>query len=237
MTGRTRESLTLSLLALLCACGPAVAGSGRAAEDQRTVGAWRTLSVASGVHATVTRGAPGVTLSGDDNLLPLVETVVEGTTLHVRLRDQASAWPKLTLAAQVSGEVLEGVAASGSSTVDGSATPTGSNPFRVDASGSSRVTLSAVDASAVRVTASGASNVVVAGRADTLDAFASGSSNIVARELPVDRAQVDGSGASSLELTVRSRVDGSLSGSSRLTLRGGASSSVSASGGSTVTTN
>lgn len=228
--------LALAGLLLFAGCGGVVSGSGRAAEDQRTVGAWRTLDVGSGIHATVTRGAPAVTLTGDDNLLPLIETVVEGETLHVRLRSDLVAWNHLELTAQVQGEVLEGVHASGAATVDGDATTTRTAPFPVEASGSSRVTLGALDASEVLVTASGASTVTLEGLAERLTVRASGSSTVDTRALPVDHANVDASGASTLELTARAKVQGSLSGSSRLELGGGASTDVAASGGSTIAT-
>lgn len=224
-------------LVLLTGCGGVVSGSGRAAQVDRTVTAWRTLDVASGIQATVSRGAPSVRLTGDDNLLPLIETVVEGDTLHVRLVPNTVAWNHLELTAQVQGDVLEGVHASGSATVDGDATATRARPFVVDASGSSRIALGMVDAADVQVTASGASVVTLEGLADALTVHASGSSTVDTRALPVDRAHVDASGSSELDLTVRASVDGALSGSSRLELSGGAHADVAATGGSTIATN
>ena len=236
---RRGRALTLGLLTFLAlsGCGGLVSGSGRAAQAERTVGPWRTLDVASGIHATVTRGAPAVTLTGDDNLLPLIETVVEGDTLHVRLVPNTVAWNHLELTAEVQGEVLEGVHASGSATVEGDATPTRGAPFVLDASGSSHVDLGALDATEVQVNASGASVVTLEGVADALTVSASGASTVDTRALPVDRAHIDASGSSELDVTVRVSVDGALSGASRLELAGGAHANVAATGGSTVTTN
>lgn len=231
---KSLRSLAVSwcVLGLASGCGPVVAGSGVVAEERRTVGAWRTLAVADGIHTEVARGAPGVVLTTDDNLLEQVETVLEGTVLHVRVK----AWyvsTELGISARVSGEVLEGVAASGGSTVTGAATPAAST--RVDASGRSKVTLTALDTPELHLDASGASTVTLSGRTASLRANASGASLVRARELTASTADVSGSGASSLELNVASTLTGSLSGASHLTWVGGAASNVSTSGGSTAT--
>jgi hypothetical protein len=216
------------------ACGASFArGSGTLAEDQRTIGAWKTLRVESGIHATVVRGAPGVTVATDDNLLQEVETVLEGTTLVVRLRPWTTLDTRLGVTATVSGDVLEGVDASGAAVVTGTATPT--QAFPIAASGSSVVSVDGLDTTDLRVDASGASRVTALGHAVALAANASGASTIDARGVPVERATIDGSGASTLQLEVRTRIDGVLSGGSHLAYGGGASSSVVASGGSTVT--
>lgn len=227
--------LVLSSFAVLSlsACGPWVQGSGRAAEEQRTVGAWKTLRVESGITAVVKKGDPGVTLNTDDNVLREVETFLEGTTLVVRVRPMTNIDSRLGISATVSGDVLEGVAASGAAVVSGAATPTPAS-FFVDASGSSTVRLTGVDTSAMRIEASGSSAVTASGRANTLDAQASGASIIDTRELLVDTASIHGSGASNLQIFARNGVSGSLSGASRLTWIGGGNSTVSTSGGSTA---
>ncbi|MEW5742379.1 MAG: DUF2807 domain-containing protein [Myxococcota bacterium] len=220
------------MLALATGCGPVVVGSGRVVEEQRPVSPWRTLSVASGIRAEVVRGAPGVTITTDDNLQPEVEAFVDGSTLVVRVKPLLDVSSRTGITARVSGDRLEGVAASGGSSVTGAATST--TDFHVDASGGSAVTLTGLDTTELSVDASGASTVTVSGVAATLRASASGASSVDGRGLPVQSASIDGSGASTLHLNVASTITGSLSGASRLTWTGGATANVSTSGGSTA---
>lgn len=218
---------------MVSGCGLSfVTGSGRAAEEVRAVGSFRTSSIGSGIRATVVKGPPGVTLTADDNVLPEVETVLEGQDLVVRVRPYTSIDSRLGITAVISGDVLEGLDASGGANVTATATPVAT--FPLNASGGSHVQLAGLDATDVVADVSGGSHATLTGRTQTLKANASGASTVDARALNSTTATVDASGASSLDLFVTSRVDGSLSGSSRLTWAGGAPSDVETSGGSTA---
>lgn len=218
--------------AWLCACGPVVVGSGRVAEDARSVGAWRTLQVASGIHATVERGTPGVTLTTDDNLLPLVETDLDGDTLVVRLQPFTAIQSVHGVRAVVRGERFEGLQASGGSTVQGDATTAAT--FGLDASGGSVVQVSGLDSDAVRVNASGGSQVALSGRCSAHSATASGGAAVDSGQLQCARATVAGSGGARLTVHATDLVDGSLSGGSQLYVEGPARAEVDASGGSQI---
>lgn len=220
------------VIALTSGCG-AVAGSGRVVDQQRTVGAWKTLRVESGIRAEVVKGEPGVVVTTDHNLLAEVEPVLEGTTLVVRVRPHVDVSSNFGIAAKVSGDVLESAEASGASVITGVATLT--ETFRLGASGASTLTITGLDATDVRMDASGASTITASGRATSLRANASGAPVLEAHDLPVRTAEVDGSGGSTLRLNVTDRLDGSLSGASHLQWTGGAASTVAASGGSTTT--
>lgn len=232
MTSKQSAVMAVVSVAWLSACGPAVVGSGRVADEERAVGAWRTLRVASGIQATVERGAPGVTVTTDDNLVPLVETFLEGDALVVRLRPLTAVETSKGVRATVRGDRLEGLQASGGSTVSGAATA--ASGFTVGASGGSVVTVSDLDSSAVRVDASGGSLVTFSGRCSTHAVNASGGARVDSAQLACARATVEGSGASWISVNAAETVDGNLSGGSQLYVEGTARADVRASGGSQV---
>ncbi len=219
-------------VAVLSACGPIVIGSGRIAERERTVGAWRVLQVEDAIRTTFVQGPPSVTVTTDDNVLSEVETIVEGDVLIVRLRPGAMINTQYGISATLRGDRLEGVRASGASTVTGAATPTAD--FRIDVSGASRATITELDAASVAAAASGASTLVLSGRAGTLSANASGAAVLDAQAMPAVSAEIDGSGGSTLTLNVSQSVRGHLSGGSKLVLHGGGANQVATSGGASV---
>ncbi len=97
MNSRLRQTLThLVAPALLClgllppaAQAATTQGSGRAASEMRTVAEFQAIALNGPMDLTVRQGnSPSVQVEADDNLLPLLETVVEssgnGPTLLVR---------------------------------------------------------------------------------------------------------------------------------------------------------
>ena len=57
----------------------AVSGSGNVVEQSRNVGDFSSVHVASGIQVKIEPGRPGpIVLRGEDNILPLVKTDVEG---------------------------------------------------------------------------------------------------------------------------------------------------------------
>ena len=78
------------LLALGSACARTV-GSGRVHSESRSVSDFEAIAVSDAIDLKVRQGSQeALTLSADDNLLPLIETVVEsreqGRTLVIRVR-------------------------------------------------------------------------------------------------------------------------------------------------------
>jgi hypothetical protein len=79
-----------------------IVGSGKSATETRTVGAFDRLSLQDGVTATVRRGATqNIAITADDNIVPLVETKLQGTTLIVRVRPNTSMRTKSPIAVAI----------------------------------------------------------------------------------------------------------------------------------------
>ncbi len=225
---------TLILLpsVLLLACGQ-VNGNGNVTTTTREVTSFRKLRVADALNATVTTGARSVTVRTDENLQGLIESVIEGDALVLRLPPGTGIGSSTALEVTVVNEVVEGVDASGAANVI--ATATAIPTFAVSASGSSTVSITGVSSDAVDVSASGSSDVTLAGSAMTGQLNASGSSNLSLRDLPLDSAVIALSGASTLHGRVATSLSGSASGASNAFITGNPSSTVGLSGSSNVT--
>ncbi|HEY9028437.1 MAG TPA: DUF2807 domain-containing protein, partial [Burkholderiaceae bacterium] len=71
--------------------GDRIVGSGHVTDTQRKLAPFTTLRIEGPVDVDAHPGAnPGVTIHADDNIEPLIETVVEGNDLVVRLRHGTS---------------------------------------------------------------------------------------------------------------------------------------------------
>jgi len=245
MTMRWRVWIALPALAIATGCNgnflarmaSAIEGSGVAKEESRPVEAFHALEAGSTLEVSiqVTKDAkPSLKIKGDDNIVPLVESVIEDGKLILRIKDNANIRPKVTLTAEVVTTELDGVDASGASTVKvkgGSKV----DKFTAGASGAARVSVEGIEAQKASATATGASHVVLSGTATSLKAEASGASEVKAGSLKAEDAQVSISGASSAAVHASKSVAGDVSGASRLDLGGRpAKNTVTTSGASSV---
>ncbi len=199
-----------------------IPGSGVAKEEARAVDAFHAIDAGSALQVTVlvTPGAkPTGKINGDDNLVPLIESVVRDGTLILRLKDNSSISPKLPLLAEVTAGELDGVEASGAASVKVKG-GTKVNRFTATTSGAADVAVEKVESSQAVANASGASHIVLAGSAASLKVDASGASQVKAEALVVEEAEVSISGASGVALHANKSVEGDVAGASRLDIHG-----------------
>jgi hypothetical protein len=219
---------------------PAVVGSGVSRQEARTIDAFHEVEAGNSllVNITVDPGAkPSLKISGDDNLVPLVESVIRDGTLVLRVKEGTSMKPKLPIVAEVIAGELEGVDASGAAriTVKGVVK---TKRFAAEASGAAQVVVEGLALSEAIADASGASQIELSGSAASLKVEASGAGQVKARALQVDDANVSIDGASVVVVRVSNSVAGELSGASQLDVSGNpAKKSVSTSGASRVVFN
>jgi hypothetical protein len=227
-----RTTLVLPLV-LLSACAFAqTKGNGVSQEQQREVGAFEQVHIASGLKATVKPGPASVRVSGDENVLPLIETEVEGGRLVARVkRGQNLRGGNVQLT--ITTPKVTAVSASGGGHLEAEASA--SERFSAKASGGSQVRVRGVDARQLQVESSGGSQVTLAGRADTVDVDASGGALVHARELEMATLTVDASGGTIVEAGPSKRLEADLSGGCEVRLtRNPAEREVDVSGGSEV---
>lgn len=205
-----------------------------AASQDRDVPAFEAVSISAGMHATIEIGpARPVHLEADAQVLPLIETVVEGGELRVRFRED-NRWSvgSHDVVVTIQTPKLTSVSGSGGSIIRAAFTRAGKSSIK--ASGGSEIDARGVDAGQLTAQGSGGSILQVAGRADTLELEMSGGTRFKGRDFAVQDLTVHGSGGSEGRLQATGKVSGGLSGGSQLRVRGKATARVSTSGGSQV---
>lgn len=199
-----RTALTLGMLMLTGCWGgisigprPTIIGSGRVVEQAREVAGFTSISVGSALVVDVSfDDVQAVTVSGDDNLVTLVQTEVKGATLEVFCN--ASRRTSNPLLVKVTVPYLDAI----------------------DVHGASRVTAHDLQGGSLSVKLSGASQLTVTGRVDEIDAQLSGASGLKAAELVSQYATVRASGASNAKLHTTESIVAKASGASNVVIRG-----------------
>jgi hypothetical protein len=215
---------------------PPIVGSGVPIVEGRDCTGFDGLQVSHAIKAEVEVevGADfDVRVSGDDNIVPLVETDVLDEELRVRLRPNTRVKCATPLEITIQMPALRDVDVSGASSVIISGDV---DMQSVEASGASKVVAANVTAGDLDVDASGASRIELAGTCESITADASGASTIDLKGLSSSTVAVDCSGASSLHAGITESLSGGASGASTVTYAGETDVAVSTSGASAVKT-
>jgi len=168
-------------------------GSGTAAEDTRTVSEFDEVVVSGALQLELSLGKkPALKLSGDDNLLPLIETKVEGSKLTVSSKKNLD--PKLPLRLELSAK----------------------NVKRVALSGAGKINVEGVDNDALAIELSGAGDVLLKGKTKKLKIGFSGAGKADATGLSASSVSVSISGAGKVELGEPKELDVKISGAGKV---------------------
>jgi hypothetical protein len=217
-------------VSVICAASTAAL----AATEDRDVAPFDSIHVATGIRAAVSIGPRSpVHIEADKDVLPLVETRVDGGTLHVGFKPHTRLFHsngEVTVSVQT--PELHAVAASSGAMVKAALTKSDQSALAASSGGDIRVR--GVDARKLVAKASGGGVLQVAGRAETIELSVSGGAHFDGPQLEARDVEVEGSGGAQAELRATGNVRGSLSGGSELHVRGGAHTSVATSGGSEV---
>ncbi|MCE4553746.1 head GIN domain-containing protein [Pelomonas cellulosilytica] len=196
-----------------------VRGSGAKVEKVRTLAAFTKLRLDGPFDVKLAQaGTDQATIVADDNVEPLVETVVEGDTLVVRLKRDAGFTTRFTPTVRLDARGLQAVALHGSGDL-------AMDRFRADSLalnvvGSGDVQLGLVELKELNVSISGSGDVRLAGRADQQTWKVSGSGDVDAGSLTGRSARVELSGSGDVSLGVVEELDARLTGSGDLSYAG-----------------
>lgn len=210
-----RALLVVLLASSACA---RVNGSGVPKTETRSFEPFTAIALKGGLELETVSGPAQLTLSGDDNLLALVETTVVNGCLFVSPRQNVSFSPSLPLRVTVSAPTLHRLSASGASSVElNGATD---RQLELVVEGGASLVAKALDLDALQVSAKGGSHLELAGQARHADLEFAGGVDAQAKGLSVAHAVVAAAGGSSVELTVTEAIAGSASGGSDATVGG-----------------
>lgn len=192
----------LSVGLLLSSCVTSVGGtvgSGTAKTETRNVSGFTgiTFSGAGALNITQT-GSESLTISADDNLLPLLTSSVTNGVLDLGVKPGSAIHPTKPIVY----------------------TLTVKNLNTVTFSGAGAIKATNITTNALNVTLSGAGSMTISGSARSQTAHLSGVGSYNARDFPTDSAQMTISGVGSATITVNKTLTAEVSGVGSVTYYG-----------------
>ncbi len=193
--------------------GEQVQGSGRIVKQARQVSGFTGLSLAVPGRVELRIGdSEGVTIEADDNLLPLLETVVDGGTLRIRPSKRNLNLQSKSIRIVVQARSIERLSLGGSGSIE--ADPLRARRIDLDLGGSGRINLKGVDAETVSVSLGGSGDVQVGGgTAGKVSVSIGGSGDVDMGRVQATTASVSLAGSGDATVWPRERLSVSMAGS------------------------
>jgi hypothetical protein len=208
-----------------------VRGSGRIATERRAVTGFDRLGIMGDFEVELRQGSvEGIELVGDDDLLPLIETVVEGrdeprTTLRISPRKDVDLRPTQPIRIRVDLVKLASISLAGSSRVKANGLRTAR--LGLSLGGSGDIVLSALDAERIAVNIGGSGKVMVDGRAPEAVLTVAGSGHAGLGGLAADDVSVTVAGSGAADVRAERKLKVTIAGSGRVRHGGAAVPTVS----------
>ena len=186
-----------SALAWLALAAPAavaetISGSGRAVTQAREAKAFNAVSLAIPGKMEIVQGdREGITITADDNVMAEIETVVERDSLRIRFRKGLNVNTRTPIRVTVHARTMEAISIAGSGDV----------------------LAPSITARQLSVRISGSGDVLLGGKADSLDVRISGSGNVKAGKFETQRAHVSIAGSGDATLWARESLEVTVAGS------------------------
>jgi hypothetical protein len=194
------KKITIILLAAATAVAgcsrPGIKGDGTIKSEDRPVSDFSRVVATGGYQIQWTSGKPALNLSTDQNLLPLVRTVVSGDTLTIDTTEDLAPTKNITIII--------------SSAALADAQLTGGISFKAGP----------LAGPELKLVSTGASDISVEGSVTNLEASLTGASQLNAKSLATQTATLSLLGASDANVTVTDTLKVSITGAGSLTYSG-----------------
>jgi hypothetical protein len=177
--------------------GDGVQGNGVARTETRDVAAFQTIELDGAGRLELVAGPPGkLSITGDENILPLITTTVSDGKLVVN--EKQGYQPKTPLVISLSAP----------------------NVSRIEANGAGTVHVTGLTGASFALASRGASSADLTGQVDKLDIDVGGAGRIRASGLVAREAHVGISGAGSVEVNATEKLKADVSGVGAVKYRG-----------------
>ena len=213
--------------------GERVKGSGNVKKQVRELAHFTGVSLSLPANVELRIGnTESVSIETDDNLLPLIETVIDNGMLKIRPVKRNTSLQARTMKIVVYAKDIDRLSLGGSGSID--ADPLRADKLQFDLGGSGEIRLKGLESKSVSVTVSGSGNFKSgAGKAERLSISIGGSGDVDAGQVQVADASVSVAGSGTAVVWASTALSVKIAGSGDVNYYGDPklSRSVAGSGG------
>lgn len=191
---------------------PVLVGSGTPRTEARPVAGVTALDLQVPARVELVQGsAESLSITADDNVLPEIETRVDGSVLKIRFRGPLHLRTTTPMRIALSVKALEAVTISGSGDVRVGALKTGT--LSVTINGSGDAVFAALEAERLEASVRGSGDILAAGRTKAFEVSIAGSGDVKAAKLQADRVKVGIAGSGDAQVWARETLTVRVAGS------------------------
>lgn len=191
-----------------------IRGDGNTTSVTRTVEAFTGISSEGSWNVEITEGTPGtVTLKGDENLLPYIETTVKNGVLSIKSKGEVNLRSNSKITVEVTMNQINSLKLSGSGGINGKGGFTSDGNTDIAVSGSGNLNLDFDTFKDLTVQVSGSGNIRLNGNTRSMHAHVSGSGNIDCRDTRANDLTAMVSGSGNIKVHADKSINAVISGS------------------------
>ncbi|MBN1295333.1 DUF2807 domain-containing protein [bacterium] len=215
--------------------GHSVQGDGPVIVDQRNVEAFTGIRVNGSMDVTVTQGEQQtVAVHGEENLIPLIETIVRDDTLVIGSRNGIVSSQEIRVIITI--PRLNAVQVDGSGEIEATGVWTGEE-FVAVVNGSGDITVKMCDVDRITCRVSGSGDATLSGSTRELTCHLNGSGDIDASEMAAVQANAELHGSGDIRIRASATLNAKVVGSGDIHCTGDAEITRSIVGSGSIITN
>lgn len=196
-----------------------IKGNGNLITVQRTTSDYDGVSVGGSFDVILVKGKESkITIKGEENIIPYIETEVNGNTLQIKYQKNINIRTTKRLTVTVTYKEINKVTLGGSGNITNKGIIT-SEDLTVALGGSGNISLT-IDADEVRSKIGGSGNIKLSGNSNELDCAIAGSGSIKAYELSTNTINATIAGSGSIRTTVKTKIKAKVVGSGSIYYKG-----------------
>ena len=224
-----------AIVILFSACryvaGQRLRGNGNVRTEERSPGTFNAVASHGSFNVYVSTGNQSVKIEAEDNLLPYIETYVDGSVLHVDTKENYWLRPSRQIKIYVSSPDFKSIRSYGSGDITGLSKITDSSKLELGVNGSANIKMD-VNTPGIDAEINGSGDINLSGETKTFNGEIHGSGNVRAMNLQSEEANVKIYGSGNADIFASVKLDVHVAGSGDVNYKGNAqvSSSIAGSG-------
>ncbi|PQJ78030.1 head GIN domain-containing protein [Polaribacter porphyrae] len=199
--------------------GKKIKGNGNVVTVNRTTSDYDGIGIGGSFDVILVKGKEGkITIEGEENIIPYIETEVKGGTLKIKYEKNVNIRTTKRLTVTVTYNDIDKVSLGGSGNVKNEGTIKSEN-FSVSLGGSGNITLN-VDADEINSNIGGSGNIKLSGNSTEFTCSIAGSGSIKAYDLTTDSLKATIAGSGNIKTTVNKKIKAKVVGSGSIYYKG-----------------